>query len=164
MAGFFDDIWTSLKKTISTELQDLSYMEIITATSDKVDGHLDNKGWDVLDSLRRGKPPSHYGSTIEGERDITEKDMLNMSNVKILARTRIELDGDVFFLLKSENGKPTELSKEVMEFHKLGIEVSVKNWEIFLRFVVEMAEMVGTIVGDPSIIKQSQKKLAKTNN
>ena len=102
-------------------------MEIITGTSNKVDGHIDNDGWDILDSLRRATPPADL--------QIKKDDMLTKENVDILARTRIELDGDVFFLLKSENGVPTPLSKEVMEFHKLGIDISVKNWQkIFLAF------------------------------
>lgn len=146
MVGFFDGIWEKLKTTVNRELEDLSYMEIVTASTDKVENHIDGDGWDILDSLRRGNPPPP-----SDEIKITKEDMLDLSNVVILARTRIELDGDVFFLLKSKDGVVTELSKDAMEFHKLGIEISVENWKTFLEFVLKMTETVGTIVGDPSI-------------
>jgi hypothetical protein len=151
MRGFFDDVWEKLKITVKRELEDLSYMEIVTATSDKVENHLDGEGWDILDSLRRGNPPP-----ASEKKNITVNDMLNLSNVNVLARTRIELDGDVFFLLKSKDGIPTALSKEVMEFHKMGVDISVKNWQMFLQFVLEMTETIGTIVGDPSIKTSSK--------
>lgn len=146
MVDFFKNIWEKLKKTVEVELEDLSYMEIITATSENVGGHIDNNGWDILDSLRRGKPPSEYGQARDAEMEITKEDMLDLSNTEILARTRIELDGDVINIIKGNKGEPIKLKESAMELHKLGINVSVQNWESFLRFVLEMTSTLGAIV------------------
>jgi len=157
LVEFFDSIWEKLKTVITRELEDLSYMEIITATSEKVDGHIDNEGWDILDSLRRGNPPSNSGNT--GEENIGADDMLSLSNVKVLARTRIELDGDVFNLLRGENGTPIKLTAETMAMHELGAGLAVKNWGNFLNIVVNLAQIIGDIVGDPKIRSSSLKGL-----
>jgi len=148
MDNLFKKIWESLKKTAQEELQDLSYMEIITATSEKVDGHIDNKGWDILDSLRRGNPPSEYDIVNEGEVEIKKEDMLTLSNTEILARTRIELDGDIMTILKDKKGESVKMSEDAMELHKLGMDISVKNWHYFLQFVLEMTMTIGMIVGN----------------
>ena len=122
-------------------------MEIITATSENVAGHIDNNGWDILDSLRRGKPPSEYGQARDAEMEITKEDMLDLSNTEVLARTRIELDGDVINIIKGNKGEPIKLKESAMELHKLGIDVSVQNWESFLHFVLEMTNTIGVIIG-----------------
>ena len=147
MDEFFKKIWNNLKKTVEVEIQDLSYMEIITATSEKIDGHIDNNGWDILDSLRRGKTPSEYGTANDAEKLITKEDMLNLSNTEILARTRIELDGDVCNILKGKKGDSGKIRDDVMHIHEKGIDISVKNWQYFLTFVLEITSTLGVMVG-----------------
>lgn len=129
------------------EVEDLSYMEIITGVSDKVDGHIDGEAWDILQGLRRAKLPENAEK--EG---ITQEDMLKIpDNVMILARTRLELDGDILFLLRGEDGKPLPMSQEAMEMHKMSIKTSVENWHYFLGFVLELTAMVGAIMGNKEV-------------
>lgn len=139
---FFEGIWDKLQKTVNRELEDLSYMEIITATSNKVDGHINEDAWDILQALREGKLPDNARK--EG---ITEADMLNMSNTMILARTRIELDGDIFFLLRGEDGKPLPINQDLIQLHKYGVETSIQNWHFFLNFMIDVTKTIGEIVG-----------------
>ena len=147
MAEFFNSIWKKLKKTVEEELEDLSYMEIITAVSDDVEKHIDNKGWDILDSLRRGNPPSFYDSARDEENKITKEEMMTSKNTEIIARTRIELDGDVFTVMKGKDATSAVMSKDLMALHNKGIEISVQNWKMFLDFVVDMTSTIGVLVG-----------------
>lgn len=156
--SFFEDVWKRFTETIRTEIQDLSYMEIVTGVSDKVDGHIDGDAWDILQGLRRAKLPENAEK--EG---ITQSNMLKIpDNVTILARTRIELDGDVFFLLYGQDGKPLPLSQEAMELHKMGINTSIENWHYFLRFILELTATVGAIVGNKDVdVDRVQKLMSK---
>lgn len=148
MVDFFKNAWNKLKDTVEEEIEDLSYMEVITAVSDDVEKHIDNTGWDILQSLRLGNPPSYYGEVRGQEKEITRDEMLTSKNTEIIARTRIELDGDVLTMLKGKDAKTAALSEDLMTLHNKGIEISVQNWKMFLEFVLNLTAIIGVMVGE----------------
>ena len=158
MVDFFKNAWNKLKDTVEEEIQDLSYMEVITAVSDDVEKHIDNTGWDVLQSLRLGNPPSHYGEVQGQEKEITKDDMLTSENTEIIARTRIELDGDVLTILKGKDAKTAALSEDLMTLHNKGIEISVENWKMFLEFVLRLTALIGVMIGEVDAEKYTKIK------
>ena len=70
--GFFEEIKEKIETTVKEELQDLSYMEIITAVSDDVDKNIDAGGWDMLDSLRQHKTPAQRNDEKNSTNDVSD--------------------------------------------------------------------------------------------
>jgi hypothetical protein len=141
VTDYFRDIWDKLKSAIEDELTDLRYMEVLSAVSDKIEGDVNAKEWDILQALREPDPTPEAKSA-----GIQREDMLNLSNTTIIARTRLELDGDILFLLRGEDGMPLTPNNELIDLHKWGVDVSVKNWHFFLLSMIEVAKIVGEIV------------------
>jgi elongation factor P--beta-lysine ligase len=54
--------------------------------------------------------------------------VLQRPDVNVLARTRIELDGDVLVSLPQQNGK-VKLDNEIIELHKENLEFHFKLWQ-----------------------------------
>jgi hypothetical protein len=143
MASYFSKILEKLKDTLEKELEDLSYMEILTATSNKIDGHINEDAWDILQAIRKGELPKNAESE-----NITKGDMLSSENTIILARTRIELDGDFAFLVRgNDDGQPLPINQDVIRLHEYGIENSIENWHFFLNYMIEVTKTVEGILG-----------------
>ena len=93
MEGFF----SKFINTIRREINDLWYVEVIQVTGDpKTDVNPD------LENVILG---------------------LKAEEVKILARTRIELDGDIMVLLPAEKGSDdVKINKEILLIHKENVD------------------------------------------
>ena len=101
--GFF----TKFIKTIKDQINDLSYVEIVTAVGDpKTDVNPDAEK--VFLGYKEG-------------------------GLKILARTRIELDGDILMILPAEgiNSNDVQINKEIMAIHKENVDADCEKLEQF---------------------------------
>jgi hypothetical protein len=115
--GFF----TKFINTIKREINDLSYVEVVTAAGDpKTDVNPDAE------------------MVILG---------LKAEDVRILARTRIELDGDIMVLLPSEKGEELKINKEILAIHKENVDTAVANWNNFMRNMLTALELLMSITG-----------------
>ena len=81
----------------------------------------------------------------KGFENIKEEDMMTLNDIEIVARTRIELDGDVCTILKGTNSQTAQISEDLMTLHKEGIEISMKNWRLFLETVVDVSKTLATL-------------------
>ena len=121
------DTWLSkFYRKISDQLQDLTYVEVITMSSTSasaVTARIDTSAPDVL-------------------KEIEEKQM------KLLARTKIELDGDILVILPMLNGEAT-VNKEILNIHKENVTVAVQNWNSFLNMIIEVIKVFADLAGMP---------------
>jgi hypothetical protein len=115
--GFF----TKFINTIKREINDLSYVEVVTAAGDpKTDVNPDAE------------------MVILG---------LKAEEVRILARTRIELDGDIMVLLPAEKGEDLKINKEILAIHKENVDTAVANWNNFMHNMLTALELLMSITG-----------------
>lgn len=115
--GFF----TRFINTIKREINDLSYVEVVTAAGDpKTDVNPDAE------------------MVILG---------LKAEEVRILARTRIELDGDIMVLLPAEKGEDLKINKEILAIHKENVDTAVANWNNFMHNMLTALDLLMSITG-----------------
>jgi len=116
--GFFSKFINTIKK----EINDLSYIEVVTAAGDpKTDVNPDAE------------------MVILG---------LKAEEVKILARTRIELDGDIMVLLPAEKGSDdVKINKEILLIHKENVDTAVANWNNFMKNILTALDLLMSITG-----------------
>lgn len=70
------------------------------------------------------------------------------ADLKILARTRIELDGDIMVLLPTIGGaEDVTINKEIMEIHKENVSVAVQNWQSFMKNMFDALQMIMNVTG-----------------
>ena len=116
--GFFRKFINTIKR----EINDLSYVEIVTAAGDpKTDVNPD-----------------------------AEMVILGMKaeEVRILARTRIELDGDIMVLLPAEKGSDdVKINQEIMAIHKENVQTAVENWNSFMKNMLTALDLLMSITG-----------------
>ena len=73
---------------------------------------------------------------------------LKAEEVKILARTRIELDGDIMVLLPAEKGGDNvKISHEIMAIHKENVQTAVENWNNFMKNMLTALDLLMSITG-----------------
>ena len=115
--GFF----TKFINTIKREINDLSYVEVVTAAGDtKTDVNPDAE------------------NVILG---------LKAVDLRILARTRIELDGDIMVLLPAEKGEDLKINKEILAIHKENVDTAVANWNNFMHNMLTALDLLMSITG-----------------
>jgi hypothetical protein len=115
-------LWDKFMDTMKKELQDLSYIEIITAAGDpKSDVDPENNARDLVDALR------------------------SLENVRALARTRIELDGDIGMILPTGEGGSLTINYEILNIHKENVAVAVANWNSFVQNLLTVLDMLVSI-------------------
>ena len=105
---------------ITDQLKDLSYVEVITAKGSP-DVKIDSEKENVLDAL---------------------------NTVEILARTKIELDGDIITVLPitKVNGED-KINQEIMKIHKENVEVAVQNWKSFMDTILNAVSLIAELAG-----------------
>jgi hypothetical protein len=105
---------------ITDQLKDLSYVEVITAKGSP-DVKIDSEKENVLDALKA---------------------------VEILARTKIELDGDIVMVLPFTkiNGED-KIDQEIMKVHKENVEVAVQNWKSFMDTILNAVSLIAELSG-----------------
>ena len=104
--GFFSKFINTIKREIS----DLSYVEVITAA---------------------GEPKTEINP--DAENIIAALRALNQ--ITILARTRIELDGDIAVILPTDKDN-VKINNEVMAIHKQNVDTAVTNWNNFVHNIL----------------------------
>ena len=110
--------------TIKDQVRDISYVEIVTAVGD-VEADVN--------------PDAEL--VIKGVKD---------ANLKIKARTRIELDGDIMVIIPgNEIDGQTIIDKEIMAIHKENVDVAVKNWNIFMENMFNTLRLIIDVTGLP---------------
>src|SRR5215203_4103210 len=110
----------SLFAKLTDQLKDLSYVEVITAKGSP-DVKIDSEKENVLDTL---------------------------NTVEILARTKIELDGDIVMILPitKVNGED-RINQEIMKIHKENVEASVQNWKSFMDTILNAVSLIAELAG-----------------
>lgn len=107
---------------IGDQLQDLTFVEIITASASSASVKIDSSAENILDEL-------------------------NKANAEVLARTRIELDGDIVMLLPSDPQSGAKINKDIMDIHNNNTKAAVENWKNFLNMVVSLIDTMVTLTG-----------------
>jgi hypothetical protein len=101
---------------IGDQIQDLTNVEIITAAAGTASIKIDSTK-EILDELTKAK-------------------------AQVLARTRIELDGDIVMLLPTDPQSGAKINKDIMDIHKETTAVAVENWKSFLNMIVSLIDTV----------------------
>jgi hypothetical protein len=105
---------------VRDQLKDISYVEVITATGDpKL--KIDSEKGNVLDAV---------------------------TALQILARTTIELDGDIVMIIPTTkvNGE-LKINKEIMEIHKQNVDAAVQNWKSFMDTILGAISLIAKLAG-----------------
>jgi hypothetical protein len=72
---------------------------------------------------------------------------LKAEDIKILARTRIELDGDIRVLLPGDNNNEVSINREIMTIHKENVDPAVQNWNSFIHNMLSALDLLMSITG-----------------
>ena len=107
---------------IGEQLQDLSYVEIVTATSTAPLVKINADAPNLLDELE--KP-----------------------GMTILARTIIQLSGDIIMIIPTENGNTKVINKDIMDIHRENTAVAVANWNQFLNLIITAVKDIAELAG-----------------
>jgi len=67
----------------------------------------------------------------------------------VVAKTIIELDGDIIFQVPVESigGEDSALDERLLELHKANVELALENWRIFATTLIEIANKLFTMLG-----------------
>jgi hypothetical protein len=104
---------------ITDQLKDLSYVEVITA---------------------KGSPDVK----IDSDKNVLEA----LNAVEILARTKIELDGDIITVLPiTKVNIEDKINQEIMKVHKENVEVAVQNWKSFMDTILNAVSLIADLAG-----------------
>jgi hypothetical protein len=105
---------------VRDQLKDISYVEVITATGSP-EQKIDSNKDNVLDAI---------------------------AALEILARTTIELDGDIVMIIPTSrvNGE-LKVNKEIMEIHKQNVDAAVQNWKSFMDTILNAISLVSKLAG-----------------
>ncbi len=115
-------IWEKFTDTMKRELNDLSYIEIVTAAGDpKSEIDPNNDARDIVAALR------------------------SLANVHALARTRIELDGDIGMLLPTSADGSLTINNDILNIHKQNVDVAVANWNSFVQNMLKALDILVSI-------------------
>jgi hypothetical protein len=107
---------------IGDQIQDLTNVEIITASASSASIKIRSGADNILDELSK-------------------------ANAEVLARTRIELDGDIVMLLPTDSQSGAKVNKDIMDIHNNSTKVAVENWKGFLNMVVSLVDTIITLTG-----------------
>ena len=67
----------------------------------------------------------------------------------VVAKTIIELDGDIIFQVpvESTGGEDSTLDEKLLELHKANVELALENWRAFMTTLIEIANKLFTMLG-----------------
>ena len=105
---------------VRDQLKDISYVEVITATG-APEEKIDSNKDNVLDAI---------------------------AALEILARTTIELDGDIVMIIPTNrvNGE-LKVNKEIMDIHKQNVDAAVQNWKSFMDTILNAINLITKLAG-----------------
>lgn len=113
--------WENLKRSVTSQLEDLSYISVTTCAGDTY-ANIDVTKPNVLQTLKDSK-------------------------VQILARTIYELDADVIKLIpmSETEGKP-KIDQEILNLHKESEQIAIANWNQFVTTVLKVMELIANMI------------------
>jgi hypothetical protein len=106
---------------ISDQLQDLTYVDVLTVSSENMYIDIDTKAPVIKDELEKKK-------------------------FKLLAETKIELDGDIVLVLPIE-GTEGKVNTEILSIHKENVTAAVENWNNVLKMIMEVIKTFAGFAG-----------------
>jgi hypothetical protein len=116
------NLWEKFMDTLKNELSDLSYIEIVTAAGDpKTEIDPNNDARDIVAALR------------------------SLEKVRALARTRIELDGDIGMIVPTKNNGDLSILNDILNIHKQNVDVAVANWNSFVQNMLQALNILVSI-------------------
>lgn len=119
---FLDD----LKKTIKEYLTDLTYIDVTTLIGD----------------------PKKTKWKLDPSKNI--KEQIADMDVTLLAKTVIELDGDITQILPGDPATGDVITnKEILQLHKESVDTAVENWDSFVKNMIEAVSQIRKFLGKP---------------
>jgi hypothetical protein len=116
------NLWEKFMDTLKNELSDLSYIEIVTAAGDpKTEIDPNNDARDIVAALR------------------------SLEKVRVLARTRIELDGDIGMIVPTKDDGNLSILNDILNIHKQNVDVAVVNWNSFVQNMLKALDILVSI-------------------
>jgi hypothetical protein len=116
------NLWEKFMDTLKNELSDLSYIEIVTAAGDpKTEIDPNNDARDIVAALR------------------------SLEKVRVLARTRIELDGDIGMIVPTKEDGDLSILNDILNIHKQNVDVAVANWNSFVQNMLKALDILVSI-------------------
>lgn len=114
----------NLKKTIKEYLTDLTYIDVTTLIGD----------------------PKKTKWKLDPTKDI--KQQISEMDVTLLAKTIIELDGDITQILPGDHSTGDVITdKEILNLHKESVDAAVENWDNFVKNSIEAVSQVRKFLG-----------------
>jgi hypothetical protein len=112
-------------RKIGKQLEDITYVEVLTTGTDSSKLKLTEDNPEIDDALK-----------VSGE-------------LSILARTRIELDGDIVVLLPLQNEvqQQASVNDEILNIHRENVKMAIENWHNFLNTAIEAAKIIAILAG-----------------
>lgn len=81
-------------------------------------------------------------------RDI--KEQIAEMDVTLLAKTVIELDGDITQILPGDHATGDVITdKEILNLHKESVDAAVENWDGFVKNMIEAVSQIRKFLGKP---------------
>jgi phosphoribosylformylglycinamidine (FGAM) synthase PurS component len=119
---FLDD----LKNTIKEYLTDLTYIDVTTLIGD----------------------PKKIKWKLDPSKNI--KEQIADMDVTLLAKTVIELDGDITQILPGDPATgDVIINKEILQLHKESVDAAVENWDSFVKNMIEAVSQIRKFLGKP---------------
>ena len=119
---FLDD----LKNTIKEYLTDLTYIDVTTLIGD----------------------PKKTKWKLDPSKNI--KEQIADMDVTLLAKTVIELDGDITQILPGDPATgDVIINKEILQLHKESVDAAVENWDSFVKNMIEAVSQIRKFLGKP---------------
>ena len=72
---------------------------------------------------------------------------LEKNQITILARTHIELDGDITMVVPTKDGQGVSVNHEILTIHKENIAVAVANWNNFMNMIMQVIKTIAELAG-----------------
>ena len=119
-----DTFLSNLQSTIKEYLTDLTYIDVTTLIGD----------------------PKKTKWRLDPSKDI--KQQIADMDVTLLAKTIIELDGDITQILPGDHATGDVITnRETLELHKESVDAAVENWDSFVKNMIEAVSQVRKFLG-----------------
>ena len=106
---------------IGDQLEDLTYVSIITGAGNT------------------------FAKIDPGSNDIVGE--LEKNQITILARTHIELDGDITVIVPTKDGQGVTINQEILTIHKENTVTAVTNWNNFMNMIMDVIKIIAQLAG-----------------
>ena len=69
----------------------------------------------------------------------------SLEKVRALARTRIELDGDIGMIVPTKDNGDLSILNDILNIHKQNVDVAVANWNSFVQNMLKALDILVSI-------------------